>query len=344
MKTFVLCCVMVVTLSILAQPTAESAVALIEVQPAAVHLGKIPDTQITNFSFTLTNHSNQTVRVERIHTSCGCTAPDQNFQDIAPGASSELKIKFDPRGRRGYARWEVLIYTTHPQASVVMGVFDVEILRDGFLSNEVLSLGEFQRGTEIVQKFWISPADYPNFQVKSVDIVVPNLTNGFDVKWERTEYDGFYPGKRPAYCIELSAKKDIPYGRHEGNIVIMTDIPGKEKIEIPFLAKVAGIIGVRPDYIPMGMLTPTDNFSRKVLIYHREGGTFQITNAEVDVAFLSTGVIAVIEDQYFQLIISKKKDAVIPLGEFRGNVTISTTNEAMPKITIPLQGIIVEKK
>lgn len=344
MKKFALCCVMVFTLGILAQPTSESSVTLIEVQPSTVHLGKIADTQITNFSFTIINHSNQIMKVDRIQTSCGCTASEKNFQDIAPGESSELKIKFDPHGRRGYARWEVLIYTTHPKVPVVMGSFDVEILREGFLSSNELSLGEFQRGLEAKQKLWISPLEYPDFEVKSVEVVVPSLNNSFEVKWERAEYDGFYPGKRPAYCIEIMVKKDIPYGRHEGNVVIMTNIPNKEKIEIPFLAKVSGIIGVRPDYVPMGILTPTDNFSRKVLIYHREGGTFQITNSEVDVAFLSTGVIAVIEDQYFQLIISKKKDAIIPLGEFRGNVTISTTNEAMPQIVIPLQGIIVEKK
>lgn len=343
MKTLPLAFILFSVIVILAQNTSV-AVPMIEVQPAVIHLGKIVDTQITYFSFTITNHSQQNVKVDRLQTSCGCTVAEQNFQDIAPGTSSELKIKFDPNGRRGYARWEILIYTTLPQAPVVMGAFDVEILREGMLSHEAVFMGEFQRGTDVSQKIWISPQEYPNFSVKNVEVVIPGLANSFDVKLERTEYDGFYPGKRPAYMIEFFPKKDIPYGRHEGMAVITTDIPGKEKIELPFLAKVAGIIGVRPDYLSMGNLTNSDNFSRKVLIYHREGGSFQITKSEVDVPFLTCGVIAIIEDQYFQLIISKKKDAEFPLGEFRGNITVSTTNPEMPQVIIPLQGIIIEKK
>ena len=78
--------------------------AIIEVQPDVYHIGKIPDSQIVSFAFTLVNHSSQKMKIERVTVSCGCTVLEQNFQEVEPGQSTQLNVKFDPKGRRGYAR------------------------------------------------------------------------------------------------------------------------------------------------------------------------------------------------------------------------------------------------
>ncbi len=319
--------------------------AIIEVQPAMFHLGKIPDSKIHNFAFTLVNHSSEIMKIDRVAVSCGCTIPEQNFDEVAPGQSTQLKIIFDPKGRHGYARWEILIYTTVKSMPVVMAPFDVEILKDGMLSQQAISFGEFQRGTSVEQEIWIAPADYPNFNIKNIELYLPDVSSqSFDISSSVDNYDGFYPGKRRAYKIKFAAKKDIPYGRLEGTVRITTDIPGHELIELPFLAKVSGLIGVRPDYIPMGTFCSGDYVIRRVMIFHREGQSFQIHKVESDLPFLSTGVVPVLEDQYYQVIVTVKKDAQLALGEFRGKITVFTSYEDMPKIVLPLQGIVIEKK
>ncbi len=314
----------------------------IEIQPPMYHLGKIADSKSIPFCFTLINNSDKEVKIERIATSCGCTVAKQKFDSILPGQTGIVDFVFDPTGRRGYARWEILFYTNLPECPVVMSAFDVTILKDGMISQDFLSFGEFHRGLPVDMQVWIAPEHYPDFKIQEVKILLDDQNKEcFDIELAPGIYDGFYPGSRRAYSLKIIAKKDIPYGRIEGKIQIVSDIPGKEKIEIPLLAKVIGDIGLRPDYLSVGAIKKDDKIVRKILIFHRKGESFQIQEIKSTLPFLSMGHVSVLEDQYYQILVSIKKDAPLPTGEFRGKIIVTTSHSEMTEIEIPVQGVVI---
>lgn len=58
-------------------------------------------------TFTLTNRSDATVRIEKVATSCGCTAGAVSREAVEPGGSVEISatLKFDAPGRRRETIW-----------------------------------------------------------------------------------------------------------------------------------------------------------------------------------------------------------------------------------------------
>jgi len=320
----------------------ETPKAVLEIMPPLYHLGKIADSKSVSFCFTLVNNSDKEIKIEKVATSCGCTVAKQKFDSILPGQNGIVDFVFDPTGRKGYARWEILFYTNLPECPILMGAFDVTILKDGILSQDFLTFGEFHRGLSVDMQLWVAPENYPDFKVREVKVVLENQgKNCFDVEFVPGTYDGFYPGARRAYSIKLTAKKDIPYGRIEGKVHIFTDIPEKEKIEIPLLAKVIGDIGVRPDYLSMGAIKKDDKMVRKILVYHRKGESFQIKEIKSTLPFLNTAYVSVLEDQYYQILVSVKKDAILATGEFRGKIVVVTSHSEMKEIEIPVQGVVL---
>ncbi len=60
-------------------------------------------------TFTFKNVSSDSIRIDNIRPSCGCTIPNWDKKAIAPGTSAEIKVNFRPR-TAGYSRKLIKVY------------------------------------------------------------------------------------------------------------------------------------------------------------------------------------------------------------------------------------------
>lgn len=73
------------------------------VSPADYDFGQIgPDNPVTT-TFVVNNPGNGPLQIESVATSCGCTTAQISSQTIAPGASADLTVTFDPQAHAGAA-------------------------------------------------------------------------------------------------------------------------------------------------------------------------------------------------------------------------------------------------
>lgn len=73
------------------------------VSPADYDFGQIgPDNPVTT-TFVVNNPGNGPLQIESVTTSCGCTTAQISSQIIAPGASADLTVTFDPQAHAGAA-------------------------------------------------------------------------------------------------------------------------------------------------------------------------------------------------------------------------------------------------
>ena len=316
-------------------------------EPAMHHMGKIVDNKKVSIPFCLTNNTKNPVKIKKVDASCGCIAAVPDPETIPAGGKSKVMVKVDPSGRSGYIQWSIRIFTDCPQIPVVETYLDATILKNAMLSQEYLYFGEFRRGVKALQKIWVAPQKYPEFKVLEVKAVIADpqkpVSEYFNIEFSAGVYEGFYPGLRPAYCIEIKAQETIPYGRVEGKLVIKTDIPEHNIIEIPLLARVAGEIGVRPDYLSLGIIKAGRTTKKNIYIYHREGGAFSIKKITSTCKFLNPEIQVKVPEQYYKITVFCEGKEGLPEGEFRGHLTIHTTSEQQPEIKIPIQGIIAPK-
>lgn len=74
--------------------------ALVTISPVKIDLGVIPQDQIVDFAFEVTNNSDKEFEFLP-WASCGCTLPTISPAKVGPGEKAELKASFNPQGKRG---------------------------------------------------------------------------------------------------------------------------------------------------------------------------------------------------------------------------------------------------
>lgn len=67
----------------------------IRVVPPAYDFGKIPQKKVEH-EFRVMNEGQETLEIEQITTSCGCTTAEIDSGKIEPGKTARLIVRFDP--------------------------------------------------------------------------------------------------------------------------------------------------------------------------------------------------------------------------------------------------------
>ena len=73
--------------------------------------GKIVQGTVVEHVFKFTNAGDDTLVIDRVESTCGCTAAILSSSRIAPGESGEVKVTFDSHGKMGSISKPVLIHS-----------------------------------------------------------------------------------------------------------------------------------------------------------------------------------------------------------------------------------------
>ena len=84
--------------------------------------GKIGPTQQVSHSFEFTNTGEADLIITSAKGSCGCTVPDYPKDPIKPGARGQIKVSFDPSGKKGQQHKTVTILTNTASGQEKLGV------------------------------------------------------------------------------------------------------------------------------------------------------------------------------------------------------------------------------
>ena len=102
-KLFVFIALFIAGLSVQAQ-------AIIEFKSETIDYGNIAKGSDGVRVFEFTNTGDQELVISQVKSSCGCTVPEKPKGPIAPGATGEIKVKYDTK-RVGPIRKTVTVYS-----------------------------------------------------------------------------------------------------------------------------------------------------------------------------------------------------------------------------------------
>lgn len=71
--------------------------------------GTVNQNDIVEHTYNFTNTGDVPLIIENATASCGCTVPDWPKEPIAPGASSQINVKFDSKGKQGQQNKQITI-------------------------------------------------------------------------------------------------------------------------------------------------------------------------------------------------------------------------------------------
>jgi hypothetical protein len=77
--------------------------------------GKVKQGEAAVHEFVFTNEGNDTLTIEKVSTSCGCTAALVSDRSIPPGKSGKIEVKFDTRGYGGQVAKIIYVQSNDPK-------------------------------------------------------------------------------------------------------------------------------------------------------------------------------------------------------------------------------------
>ena len=125
-----------------------------------IDFGKIKQGEVLNHVFVFQNVGEETLKIKKVQSSCGCTAALITKKEVAPGERGEVKVTFNSRGFRGKLKKYIYVDTNDPTRSTIrLSVSaNIEVPPQPRISLERYSadVGLFLEGEEMKAKTVIS--------------------------------------------------------------------------------------------------------------------------------------------------------------------------------------------
>jgi hypothetical protein len=97
----------------------QAASALIRVEPSSFDFGRALPGKALRKQFVLRNAGDAELVIERVDTSCHCTAAIAGSTRLLPGRSTALTVSLDTSGLRGHVERRVLVRSNDPKTPLV---------------------------------------------------------------------------------------------------------------------------------------------------------------------------------------------------------------------------------
>lgn len=183
--------------------------------------------------FTVTNTGDETLIIEKLHASCGCTKAIKGSTDVPPKGSSKIFTAFDTNGlRTGRKEKSIFVHSNDPQRPVVKLTLLADVVKD--LNVEPPSLAK----------------QLPSFvQTVSFPMKITNTSDkACSLRGIKPQADGLQatinsapvlvePHGTVPFTILFSLNKEPDRYYYMGRLLLETDHPRESEIEIRYLIK-----------------------------------------------------------------------------------------------------------
>ena len=85
------------------------------------------DDGVQTFSYPFTNVGQDTLRIKRLVSTCSCASASCDVRDVAPGKTSRVIVRYNPKGHPGRFERKVFVYTASGDAPAAVLRLSVEV-------------------------------------------------------------------------------------------------------------------------------------------------------------------------------------------------------------------------
>ncbi len=307
--------------TVAAAPRAQSGP--LRVAESTYDFGTIWDTQDVKHTFTMVNTGKEPVEIRNVRTTCGCTTTDKWDKTVAPGATWALPVTFSAAGRQGKNHKSVIVETGAPdQPRVVFNVTGEIKPLFAFEPGPHVSFGTLQEDSDETRSLTIiNQGDEP------VTLGEPEVnTDAVKVTLRAVK-----PGRQYELSVRtLPPITDSPRARIR--------VPTGLKTDPELIVYVYGYIRPRVAVLPATMLIPQPlerDFGRRLMIRVADGATVHVKDVKVSIDEVDARLETAKEGQLYYIWL--KIPAGVQLPEGGATVTVTTDDEKVPQLKVPLR-------
>ena len=175
--------------------------------------------------FKFTNTGKETLKIERVQSTCGCTVPELKIKEYAPGETGAVKVTFKSPTRKGMTTKHLYIISNDPKTPRAELTIKAQVAVKVEISPEKVDL--------LLDK---DNAGMPNIVVKSLDdreFSITSITAGHNVM--KIDFD---PAKKAKeFTLEPVVDKKILNQFNTGVVQVRTDHPQSGTLTVRYNVK-----------------------------------------------------------------------------------------------------------
>ncbi len=224
--------------------------------------------------FTLENIYEEDVRIASIRSTCGCTATEISRRHLKTWETSEIVATLDTRNFLGRKDSTLTVVFDLPfRAEVQLNVHSY-IRSDVVVQPGAAQFGSVSQGATPERRLTVSYAGRGDWRIERVESENPFI--------EAQLAETGRAGGQVTYDLTVRLTGDAPVGYLRDQLVLVTNDqnPRAARVPVALEGEVVSALSVRPSPLMLGVLTPGQSLSRRLVVQGSE--PFRITGFECD--------------------------------------------------------------
>lgn len=226
-----------------------------------VKLGETPV-----YRFKIYNPFNETIHIQSIQSSCGCTKASIAKRELKTYESAEIVCKFDtPAVGAGFKQATVSVRFDRPVIAEAQLIVRGNIVTGISIKPESIDFGQVVENDLPVRKFQLTSSGNPNLAIADVKSTFPHIS--VQIK-ETKRQNGLVN-----YDVFTQLKDTVPKGFNQGELYLVVregldsyQRPVFRQVPIKFNAKVVSALQLSPEILSLGPLKPGEETTQKVFL------------------------------------------------------------------------------
>jgi hypothetical protein len=181
--------------------------------------------------FILTNTGDQTLTIDKLESTCGCTKAVKGASEVPPREKTHILASFDTSGlKTGKKQKKVFVHSNDPKRPVVPLTLTADVVRE--LSIDPVSLARKLAARVETLSF---PVKITNSSDKAIKIKGAAATAGSLQAVLNPEDVVVEPRSTAPFTLELKLKNEPNQYYWMGKVLLDTDHPREKQLEIRYL-------------------------------------------------------------------------------------------------------------
>jgi len=187
--------------------------------------------------FELTNAGDETLVIQKVRASCGCTKAVHGTTEVPPGGKTMVSATYETEGERpGRKKKSLHIHTNDPEKPVLTVTLTADLVREVLVDPPALTkkLSEFQERITFAVKI-------SNSSSKPVTVSKVELIGSKGKIYLEPATVVVQPGDRAPFEIIMELAREDRWPYQMGNVVLYTDNPLENKVNLRYFVQVGDI-------------------------------------------------------------------------------------------------------
>jgi len=279
--------------------------------------------------FKFRNEGKGELKIEKVNTTCGCTAALLSSKQVPPGGTGEITATFTIGSRQGPQTKHIYVLSNDPSEPKATLTIKGAIIPQVSVSPTSLSLsnrdGAASRSVTIAQTL-------------PEELTLGKISQRLNLLNTKLAEAAPENGKK-RYSLEISLKPDVEPGRYFETVSVETNSKTKSRIDIPVRIMVHGDIQANPPRVNLGSLKSGQEISKPITLKNEKGRPFVVESVEIDNAAFSVSPAPPTSPAVSHAFTLAGK-APEKQGVVRAKIVFRTDNPKQKQVEITLYGYI----